>query len=327
MFEVREDLTIENILNLVSEYQIFRNYCPNFIEVNKPFISDTRKETKPSANIIYSNGRLWYKDFGSGEKAKDCFTYMMDKYNLTFREALGVVNNDFNLGLKKDNTLIPSLNYFGFPDKDTKTYQNKGTKIIRVKVRHWDEFDKIFWGKYHIKIESLNKFYVQPIEWFSVNEHRIRVNKYVYSYYLGKEDGILRYKIYNKYDTKYKWITNCKESTFQGMDQLPLHGDTLVITKSLKDVICLFQYGINAVAPQSENILNEEVVNRLKRRFDNILLLFDNDIPGIEASAKNAKKYGFREIFIPIESECKDISDYLKKYGVLETSKLLKQLI
>lgn len=49
---------------------------------------------------------------------------------------------------------------------------------------------------------------------------------------------------------------------------LPESGDILIITKALKDVMVLYEYGIPAIAPCSENLfITEAQYNHLKERF------------------------------------------------------------
>ena len=61
-------------------------------------------------------------------------------------------------------------------------------------------------------------------------------------------------------------------------------GDYLVITKSLKDVMCLYEFGIPAIAPCSENLfLTENQYEKIKRKFKRIYVLYDNDKPGMSA--------------------------------------------
>ena len=64
-------------------------------------------------------------------------------------------------------------------------------------------------------------------------------------------------------------------------------GDFLVITKSLKDVMALYEFGIPAIAPCSENLfLTEAQYNKVKSKFKHIYLLYDLDLPGIRAAKK-----------------------------------------
>ena len=134
MFEIRDELSLENVLKRIDEYSIFRAYCKPFTEINKPFSSELRTDPKPSCRIIYRGGRLMYKDFGE-EGSLDCFAYIMRKYQMTFRQALGAVNIDFNLGLAQDY-IKPSLNFFGFEDKVV--LKEKKDVEIKVKYRKWN---------------------------------------------------------------------------------------------------------------------------------------------------------------------------------------------
>jgi DNA primase len=73
---------------------------------------------------------------------------------------------------------------------------------------------------------------------------------------------------------------------------LPKTGDYLVVTKSLKDVMTLYSLGISAIAPISENcFLSESQYNRLKERFKYIILLYDNDRPGLRAMLSIKRKF------------------------------------
>ncbi len=128
--------TKDMVLSNVSEYQIFKFYCHNFVEVGKLFRSDLRSDNTPSCSIKAFSKGLYYKDFGTGEYY-DCFSYvqryMKVKFNedLNFQETLKVISNDLGFIRKLGNKkIIPSLNYVGLPDKINRT-----NTIIRIKSR------------------------------------------------------------------------------------------------------------------------------------------------------------------------------------------------
>ena len=108
---------------------------------------------------------------------------------------------------------------------------------------------------------------------------------------------------------------------------LPKNGEFLVCTKSLKDVMLLYEYGIPAIAPCSENeFLSDTQYERIKSRFKHILLLWDNDLPGISAANKIRKKHPDIEVmFLPIKGPDKDISDFRKAHGNKRTLELIEQ--
>lgn len=73
---------------------------------------------------------------------------------------------------------------------------------------------------------------------------------------------------------------------------LPKTGEYLVVTKALKDVAVLYEYGIPAIAPCSENLfITESQYNRLKCRFKKIFCLYDMDIPGVQAEKRIKKQF------------------------------------
>ena len=97
---------------------------------------------------------------------------------------------------------------------------------------------------------------------------------------------------------KYRFISNWTSTTLQGVRVLPKSGDHLIITKSMKDVMCLHEFGFNALAPNSENIIiTKAQYNRLDVRFTNKFCLFDNDLAGVKGAKKYKREFGIKCIF------------------------------
>jgi DNA primase len=110
---------------------------------------------------------------------------------------------------------------------------------------------------------------------------------------------------------------------------LPKKGDdTLVITKSLKDVMTLYEYGITAIAPCSENLfVTDAQYDKLKKKYKHIYLFYDQDVPGIKAMCKIKKQYpDLRILFLPRHGTDKDISDYRKAHGDKKTLELINKV-
>lgn len=73
---------------------------------------------------------------------------------------------------------------------------------------------------------------------------------------------------------------------------LPKSGDAIVITKSLKDIMVLYEFGIPAIAPISENCyLTDAQHNKLVNRFNKVILFYDNDKAGIHNLNKFRKEH------------------------------------
>ena len=86
---------------------------------------------------------------------------------------------------------------------------------------------------------------------------------------------------------------------------------------------------IECIAPDSENtMLGESIMSKLKSKYSKIIVLFDNDEPGIKAAERYKTKYGINNIILDMS---KDLSDSVKDHGV-ETVRdklfpLLKQIL
>ena len=103
----------------------------------------------------------------------------------------------------------------------------------------------------------------------------------------------------------------------QGAHMIPKNGgDLLVITKSLKDIMVLYEMGYCAVSPSSETtFIPEDILNDLKARFKKILILFDNDETGIKKAQEYSSKYNLIQFVIDNKFNAKDISDAVKLNG------------
>jgi hypothetical protein len=96
--------------------------------------------------------------------------------------------------------------------------------------------------------------------------------------------------------------------------------------------------GYNAIAPQGENILLPEyIIEWAYETFDKVILLFDNDGEFYPAKGKSGKgkaatrkyfeAYEIPYVFIPEDSGCKDISDFIREYGNADAEELMEQLL
>ena len=301
------------ILSKITEYDIFVYYCPSFKNLGKKFNSDLREDNSPTVSIIPYNGKLLYKDFGNSDHTFNCFDYIKYKYNCSFLDVLRIIDCDFNLKLSP-NTAAKNftMGIMGYRQKAPSF--EKLPVLIRKKCRKWNNEDAKFWTKYLVNKKTLSMFAVEPISHFWVNEARFTCKSVSYAYKFKN-----RYKIYSPYEVKNKWLSNTTKSDIQGFVQLPEVGERLIITSSLKDVMCLHAAGYNAIAMQSEMQMPEEtLISELKERFNTIEILYDNDFdkinnPGQTMSKKICDLYGFTNICLPTELNSKDPSDLISK--------------
>jgi len=327
-------LTKENILKHLDSYQLFQAYCRNFKALDKMFKSEFRKDSRPSCHIVMWEGDLLYKDFG--EQGYRVFDYIARKFNTDFQGALKVVNQDFGLGLGSNASVGVNAS-METPEKvhfDVKQFEQQPT-IIDIKPRRWTKLDREYWAQYEIPPLLLKYHKVYSIESYRIDsKHQdnisYRVNPYQlafsYDYYWHK--GVFRRKLYfPQTKGRYRFISNVNKTIVQGWSLLPKQGDILFVTKSYKDIFTFNMLGYWAIAPNSEHsFIPDHVMDKLKKRFNNIYVWFDNDEGGIKGSASFAEKFELPFTHNPI-GEPKDPSDFVKKYSSKEFDKLVTQFL
>lgn len=105
--------------------------------------------------------------------------------------------------------------------------------------------------------------------------------------------------------------------------------DFIIISKAMKDVMTLYEYGITAIAPCSENLfITDSQYKKLKERFSCICVCYDRDLAGISNMNKVRKKYpDVVPLIIPAEAGYKDISDIRKYRGYKYTTDLINNAL
>lgn len=322
-----EFLNYEKLVKEISPYDIYSYYLGN-INVGKITNSPFRKDESPSFGIfIKSNGTLAFNDYllGGGNCVK--FVEMME--NCDWRDAYHILNHRYNLGYITfpSNNLIPLTRKKEVVITNRRNFE-KEEIWISIKLRSWSLEDKNYWGdKYEIKLETLKKFNVFPISKFWINYKCFHSDRLSYAYRFDKNV----YKIYqpNRKTENFKWVSNIKDKNiYQGEKQLPVSGDILFITSSLKDVMVLYEAGYSAIAPHTEHqILSEDKYQELSKRFNRIVVFYDNDNAGKVHAQKMVDLFNIDSIYVPEEKDIKDPSDYVEKYNLKKLKKWIKYQI
>ena len=323
------ELSDEEILGRINSLDIFSYYIGKDFKYGRAMCSPLRKDRSPSFTVFkHSSGKYFFKDFSTGESG-DCFTFLTKLFGLKRFDTYRLVDNDFQLGISTKSFTTPTKQYVG---EHIKEYENlkPSTTTIQIKSRPWNtQEDKTFWSKYGICCKILSKYNVRAAANVWVNDNLIvSSNRYnpIYAYHFPNG----KMKIYQPY-SKFKWLSNTSVSDLQGLSQLPLRGDTLVITKSLKDVMCLDVFGIPSVAPSSEScVIPADVVKDLTDRFARIYILYDFDRTGISFANRHRKLYGFIPLFFTngkfntFDYKSKDFSDFIALNGVRGAAELIE---
>ena len=314
----------ELILNSVSEENLMEHYLG--IPVRKGlFKSPLRNDSRPTC-AFYRNkkGDLIFHDF------RGCFhgnfiTVVMYKFQCTYGKALSIIANDFGIVSRPKLTVNPPLMKY-----TNAKFTETRDAVIQVEIKDFEDYELEWWGKYGITKKILRKFKVFSCKNVFLNGNIFSLHKdkqLVFGYYGGIREEIERWRVYFPHNSKYKFISNWKSFRLQGAHALPKEGgEFLVITKSLKDVMCLYSCGITAIAPISENcFLNESQYERLRKKFKKIIIFFDNDLAGISNMNKFRKEFpDIYSVWIPRKYD-KDISDFYKHRGREKTLALIEQ--
>lgn len=238
----------------------------------------------------------------------------MEKFGLTFDQAITKVYEDFNVELLGPLEEPPVV--------------NKPKYKIQIEVKKFTANEIEYWKNQGVSLEQLKKYNIYSVaKVFVENKLRWRStdNNPIFGFVFNNR--VKCYRPLSK-DPSEKWISNTKVDDINGYDQLPFLSDTLIITKSMKDVMVLDSFGYAAVAPQGEaNKLTTEKWNSLVKSYDKIIIFYDNDEAGLNLGRARAEELGVPYTYIPYEYMAKDISQFYSMYGPTKTKELLKTLL
>ncbi len=318
-YESKIPLTKSFLLKNYTEEQYMSYYLKHPIN-KKLFCSPLRKDKQPTCSF-YRNKRneLIFHDFGSGQHL-NFIGVVEEMYHLTYHQALLQIAKDFNL--VKSN--VVNVRHIAYIPK----FESKGPANIRVKIKDFTESELKWWKSFGISYKTLKRFHVYSCENVFLNDNLFTTNsKLTFGYYGGKVNNIELWRIYYSQRKEYRFLTNWPSKKIQGFDQLPKYGDILVITKSMKDVMSMYELGITACAPNSETqFISDSVLNQLKERFKHIIVIFDNDRAGLFNMAKLRHLHPDLDYFCIPKKYAKDFTDTYKKYGKVKMIEFIKQV-
>ena len=297
-------MSLRDLLDKLDDYSIYSYYLGKFT-VGKLMNSPLRPDDKvPSFAIFQSKNKdLLFKDHGTGE-AGNALKFVKLYRGIQTRDELE----------RELLRIVRRMN----PNQEirTNTYSKlvgSGVTDIGIVRQPFTNVDKQYWKQFHISIDTLKKFNVFSIKYFLCN----RVVRGTY-----KEDNpMYAYKVYDKFKiyrplaSKYtKWRTNLTNRHVQGLAELPKEGgDLLIITKSLKDVMCLYEMGFNAIAASSETtFIPDDILQSLRHKWKHIVILYDRDAAGMLSARKYSRQYHLDAIFVHKKFKAKDVSDAVK---------------
>ena len=308
---------------------IFKHFLPGDWRVGRKFKNPFYDDTKASCNIYFDRRSDMYrmKDFGNPDYDGDCFSLVGKIKNLDcikdFTEILKQINEEMNLGLE-NGFVLPQSRY----SPRAKNVNENSVKEVAYHPKPYTVLERgftlkeiEFWKQYGITREILKLYKVFSLDEFTSENKDSKpftiqssVEEPMFGYF-GKK----YVKIYRPFSQmRFLYGGNLPESYCFGLEQLPAKGNTLFITGGEKDVLSLASKGFYAICFNSEtSLIPESLIKKLSYRFKHILILYDVDKTGLEASLKHQKQlsaYGVNRLVLPLSGakQEKDISDFFR---------------
>lgn len=337
--EERGFINKSKLLEYVTEEDIFElvfGFKPvEFVYVTSPFRVDENPGCWFERNL--STGILRFVDFGNSNVVNgvnminiDCFDAVSIYFGFSnFYKTLEFIKSKLIDG--KNLTAIPTVKMSKVKVK------NRVQTSIDIQTRDFNNKDKRYWTKFGITKQQLINDKVFPVLRLKVKSVKAdyikRVNELCYAFTAFDNNRKKLYKPFQK--GKKRFLTNCKIDDIGEIQSLPDIGTQLIISKSYKDCRVLRNEGLNSVWFQNEGMIpSDEVLYDLIERFDEIIVFYDNDDTGIEASKKVSDKINSflpgkaRELYLPIELRkffIKDPADMYSKMGKKHLTNFIKQ--
>lgn len=317
---------LDVLLGKTSEFDIMRFYLN--IDVLPALInSPLRQDRNASVSIFSPDGvKVFYKDFGTGEHGS-IFDLLGRMWNRTFSETITKIWDDIDR--VKHNRI--NLN------RTRRGVIHKSNSILEVRTRQWFDYDMEYWNSYGISRKWLEFGDVYPISHILITRDNITkvipAEKLAYVY-VERKDGKVSLKVYQPKSQRLKWLSKHDSSVWDLWSRLPDRGDTLFITSSRKDALCLWENtGIPSVSLQGEGYVpKEKVINQLKQRFGRVIIFFDNDYDKDENhghiyASRLSGMFDLDMVEIPSEYKSKDPSDLFKNHGAETFRRVIKELV
>lgn len=320
----RPSVGLQDVLNVTTEADIASRYL-GVQAIPCVMQSPLRQDNHPSFGVYSPDGvEVNYIDFSTHEGGR-IFTLLTRMWNVSFEEVCARIYHDFGRAQSASGTSIRTSRV---------QIRKSGPSNVKMecRVREWRSYDIAYWQSFGITLEWLKYAEVYPISHKIITKGDQRyvfgADKYAYAY-VERKEGNVTLKIYQPFNKAgFKWANKHDKSVISLWSKVPEYGDKICICSSLKDALCLWaNTGIPSLAVQGEGYpMSETAVNELKRRYNNIYILLDNDIAGLKDGVSLAKATGFINLVLPQFNGGKDISDLYKVKGKDDFLKIILPL-
>jgi hypothetical protein len=301
---------------------VFKHYIPGGWRIGRNFLNPLYEDRKASCNIWFDrrSGCYWMKDFGNDACSGDCFDIVGKLKNLNcsnpkdFIEILQTINRDLHLGLSDDYddaplvvSMSPKPVRESKPNPVPQPENQKKAKPYSIVGQPFSSMELSFWRQYGITPEILKTYRALSLKEFKSENSEGKP----FAFHSTDNEPIFGYrgkkhvKIYRpKSEIRFLYGGLLPDSYCFGLEQLPSKSDTLFITGGEKDVMSLAAHGFHAVCFNSETSnIPPHIIKKLSYRFKHIILLYDADKTGVDASLKHSGQLadsGVKRLLLPL---------------------------
>lgn len=278
--EIPAPTNLYELLELYSQEDIFTIVFKEYPKLDEPYLSPFRPDNHPNCFFHWYKGKLYFKDYAE-PYPRDCFHAVKDYLHKDSYSGISEFIIDY---FENHPVLIDQHPPVFNREKETKDCG------ITIKIRPFEERDRLYWSQYDISEQQLTEDHVTPVSAFrfysTCDKNWKIVRPFDVAYAISGFDH--KHKIYrptnrNKHQ---KWMTNCGPNDIGNILNIDLKGELLIITKSYKDHRVIRNQGYkNVIWFQSESMFpNMSTLESLAKDFKRVVIFFDNDCAGITGS-------------------------------------------
>lgn len=289
------------------------NYMATYLKIpisKGLVVSPLRSDKRPTASFYRNkSGSLIFHDFGSGFHG-DFIKVVMEIYKCNYRQALNIIAEDFNYIEK-----ISERPKIKIRTSDAIITEKEDTNI-QIEKKPFSDKELEWWKSFGVSKDTLKKFKVYSCDSIFLNNNYFCSSSEknpIFGYYGGIKDGIELWRIYQPRKNTFRFISNFPKNVIQGIRQINTTKNYIMLSKSLKDVMCLHEQGIQAIAPCSENtMISKQKLSKLQHTYNKVYIFFDNDLAGVKGAHKYKKILKNCTCIFIKRKYSKDISDLHK---------------
>lgn len=284
------------LLRNVNQLQIWSYIFGYQVELNTKYCNPLRLDKNPKCTLDYLGNNIVLKDWS-----------VREYHNINIIEA---TKRKFGISYIDALNKILELNVYG------NSYKHKAPEYIKDRSKNFKfkleahtvpfrQKDKDFWSYRGVSSQQLKEDNIKAVDMYRCNSRKYPCELF---YFYSKLAYLDRFNSGNMKiilpDTEIRFITNSNEEDLGGI--WTYDNPQLIISKSYKDYRQLKNLGYNTIYTMNEGCIPKSLIE-ICTKFKDVVIFFDNDLPGLTASAK-LKTYipNSRTVSIPLDYGCKD---------------------